>query len=190
MTSTKTCDEIIALLKTELGDIEVTLFPRKAPISVSSFMTHVDGGHFDGASFYRTSRPDNEFLPDSPANLIQGGMGFHGDQSPLPPIAHESDEDTGLKPLKGTIAFARDEPGTACSEFIFNMTDNLNLCVGGARASDGKGIAVFGRISKGMETAIAIQNADTGTNDEQYPDFVRPQIISKPVKILKVIRVK
>jgi peptidyl-prolyl cis-trans isomerase A (cyclophilin A) len=172
---------IRAEILTPSGCITLVLFPDRAPMSVASFLAHIDGGHFDTASFYRACRPDTELDPANPASLLQGGMGF-SDPSPLPRIPHESPADTGLMPDRGTIAFARHGPGTACSEFFLNLADNLALRPGGGRG-DNLGVAVFGRIESGLEIADSLLARPTGTADTAYPQVARGQILNPPIPI-------
>lgn len=163
------------------GCIGLVLFPDRAPLSVASFLAHIDGGHFEAASFYRACRPDTELDPAHLAILLQGGMGF-ADPSPLLRIPHESPADTGLMPDRGTIALARHGPGTACSEFFLNLADNLSLRPGGGRG-DNLGVAVFGLVERGLDIAERLLASPTGSSDGAYPAAVRPQILNPPIPI-------
>jgi peptidyl-prolyl cis-trans isomerase A (cyclophilin A) len=42
----KTC-----IITTELGDITVDLYPKKAPVTVANFLKYVDAHLYDGSSF-------------------------------------------------------------------------------------------------------------------------------------------
>lgn len=173
--------KIRASILTPRGTIGLLLFPDLAPLSVASFLAHIDAGHYDTASFYRACRPDTEIDPANPACLLQGGMGFH-DPSPLGRVAHESPAETGLMPDRGTIAFARHGPGTACSEFFLNLADNHSLRPGGGRG-DNLGVAVFGCVDHGIAIADSLLAAPTGTADGSYPQAVRGQILNPPIPI-------
>ncbi|MFP3943035.1 MAG: amidohydrolase family protein, partial [Alphaproteobacteria bacterium] len=61
------------ILETEEGEIELRLYPQKTPVAVSNFLKYVDGGHFDGASFYRVAREDNQTRPGK-IEVVQGGL--------------------------------------------------------------------------------------------------------------------
>ena len=50
-------------IKTSLGDIEITLFEDKAPITVANFLSYVNEGFFNETIFHRV-------IPDF---VIQGG---------------------------------------------------------------------------------------------------------------------
>jgi len=130
------------VFETELGAIEIEVYPDRAPISAGDFLYYVDQGLYDGEGFYRTVRADND-PRDMGMSLIQGGR---LDLQPVTPgIEHERTSDTGLSNVAGSVSIARDAPGTGSAAFIFiNIGDNLFLDYGGARNADGEGYAVFG----------------------------------------------
>ena len=41
------------MLETEKGDIVIELYPAKAPVTVDSFIKHVNNYHYDGLIFHR-----------------------------------------------------------------------------------------------------------------------------------------
>ena len=166
------------ILTTPLGEIEIELYAEQAPISVANFLQYVDGGHLDGATFYRVVSPDND--NGSPViSVIQGGIG--NAPSPFAPIAHETTEQTGLRHVDGTISMARGAVGTAASEFFICIDDQPALDFGALRNPDGQGFAAFGRVIAGMHVVRAIHNepADAPTSDE----YVSGQIIEEPIMI-------
>lgn len=178
------------VMETNLGDIEIALYPDRAPISAANFLAYVEGGHYDGASFYRVVHKQVD--KQESIGVVQGGLlaeAMAGDGSdyaapnrPLDPIAHETTDTTGILNERGTIAYARLDPGTAGSEFFFNVSDNEILDTGkGGRNRDGHGYATFGRVLGGMRVLERIQNlpadADTGI------ELVRGQILGQPITI-------
>jgi len=46
------------LIKTSLGDIEIEVYPDKAPKTVAAFLSYVDSGYYNNASFYRVLKTD------------------------------------------------------------------------------------------------------------------------------------
>jgi peptidyl-prolyl cis-trans isomerase A (cyclophilin A) len=170
-------------MQTALGEIELELYPDKAPATVANFLDLVDGQHLDGGSFYRTVSPEND--NGSPLiAVIQGGLGDA--EGPFPAIAHESTAATGLPHLDGSISMARAEVGTATTEFFICVGEQPALDFGATRNPDGQGFAVFGRVVSGMDVvrAIHIAPADAPTDD----DYVRNQIINEPVAIISLRR--
>ncbi len=181
----KTSD-VQVILETSKGDIVVALYPDKAPITVANFLRYVDEGQYQGAYFYRTTRPDN----DPMIEVIQGGLwapwkedGDGNFEAPLPSIAHETTAVTGLSHSDGAISMARVEPGTASSEFFISVGDNLELDYEGLRNPDGQGFAVFGAVIKGMDLVREINAAST-----QEGEGFAGQLLAEPVEILSVKR--
>ncbi len=186
------------VLETSLGDIEVALYPERAPLSAGQFLAHVDGGHYDGASFYRVTRGSG----DSSIGVVQGGLlgeamnaegeameAFSEAEAPLPPVAHETTDRTGIPNERGSIAFARLEPGTANSEFFFNIQDNPVLDTGyEAERLDGEGYATFGRVLRGLRVLERMQRlpSDAPTAIE----ILQGQILEEPVAIRRAYRVE
>ncbi|MDE2691636.1 MAG: peptidylprolyl isomerase [Acidobacteriota bacterium] len=178
------------VLETALGEIEVLVYPDRAPISANNFLAWVAGGHYEGATFYRVTRPDNTTGPN-PIQVVQGGLLGEvlrrGESSPpgggpIPPIAHETTDTTGIPNERGTIAYARLEPGTADSEFFFNVADNPALDTGNTtRQPDGQGYATFGHVVRGMEVLEEIQGLPTLT--EAGSEVTRGQMLEQPVVI-------
>lgn len=165
---------------TELGDVVVELYPDKAPETVANFLTYVDQDRFEGATFYRTVTPGNQPGNEVKIEVVQGGLSMEGDHpARLPPIGHETTEETGLRHEDGVISMARNEPGTASSEFFIAVGPQPELDFGGRRNPDGQGFAAFGRVVEGMDVVREIhQRPESG------------QMLDQPVAITAVERVR
>lgn len=177
-------------MTTDQGDIVVEVYPAAAPLTATNFLAYVDGGLYDGARFYRVTRPDN----DPMIEVIQGGLWAperEGDAGydfvpPLPEIAHETTETSGLSHQDGAISMARDQPGTAASEFFIAIGDNAELDYGGVRNPDGQGFAAFGRVVEGMDVVRAIQAGATGASEGSA--VMAGQRLDQPVVIVRMER--
>ncbi|HEU4743044.1 MAG TPA: peptidylprolyl isomerase [Meiothermus sp.] len=171
-------------LETELGEIVLELYPQQAPLTVANFLRYVDENRYEGATFYRAVRPDNQ--PQSPVKIevVQGGLGMDEHPAKLPPIPHETTPQTGIRHLDGTVSMARLQPGSAHSEFFICLGDQPELDFGGRRNPDGQGFAAFGRVTRGMEVVRAIQGRPAG--GDRPP--VQGQWLLEPVRILRVER--
>ncbi|MDP6973479.1 MAG: peptidylprolyl isomerase, partial [Pseudomonadales bacterium] len=180
------------VMETPIGEIEIALYPERAPISANNFLEYVRGEHYDGASFYRVVHQQAD---GTSIGVVQGGLlgaAMAGDGSEyaepdraIPPIAHETTDTTGIPNERGTIAYARLDPGTAGSEFFFNMSDNVVLNTGeGGANRDGHGYATFGRVVRGMRVLDAIQRqpADGATEIE----MLKGQVLATPVAITRM----
>lgn len=166
------------LLETEYGSVVIALYPDRAPVSTANFLRYVDERRFDGASFYRVVTPQNQ--PDNPVQIevVQGGLGFDDDHPKrLPPIPHETTEQTGLRHLDGTVSMARLGPGTASSEIFICVGDQPELDFGGRRNPDGQGFAAFGQVVEGMDVVRRIQ---------RLPE--EGQMLLEPVTITRAVR--
>jgi len=146
------------LIKTELGDIKVDIYLDKAPITASNFLEYIDNRLFDGAAFYRVVAMDNQPDNDVKIEVIQGGLGFGESEKRFPPIEHETTVKTGIAHTDGLISMARNEPGSASSEFFICINDQPDLDFGGKRNPDGQGFAAFGKVIEGMDVVRKIQN--------------------------------
>ena len=99
-----------AVIKTNLGDMKVLLFPQAAPKAVENFTTHAKNGYYDGLIFHRVIK---DFM-------IQGGdpmgMGYGGESIWGEPFADEF----SLEALnfKGALSMANSGPNTNGSQFF------------------------------------------------------------------------
>jgi len=163
-------------IKTTLGNIEVELYPAKAPKTVENFLKYISKGLYDNTSFFRVCTAENEVNRKVKIEVIQGGN--VADDLLFPPIELETTKQTGLKHLNGTFSMARGEPNTAQSSFFICINKQPSLDFNGKINTDGQGFAAFGRVLKGMEVVLKIQASD---NDVQY--IIAP-IIIKTIEII------
>lgn len=177
-----------AVIVTELGDIVVHLEAEAAPVSVENFLAHARAGHYDGGSFYRAVRPDNDRPEVAPMSLIQGGHSYDGLEG-AEPIAHEPTSETGLTHTRGAVSMGRFEPGTATTEFFIMAEDYPGLDAGpDTRNPDMLGYAVFGEVVEGMDVVDAILARETSLDDAPE-DLPYPQFLVEPVRI-ETVRVE
>jgi peptidyl-prolyl cis-trans isomerase B (cyclophilin B) len=142
------------LLKTNKGDITLTLDAAKAPKTVANFLAYVKSGHYDGTIFHRVI--DNF--------MIQGGGMAPGMKQKPTQGEIENEANNGLKNVNGSVAMARtSEPHSASSQFFINVNDNdfLNHT---APTPQGWGYAVFGAVTDGMDVVNAIRKVKTGSS--------------------------
>jgi len=168
-------DNPVVLLVTELGNIEIEVYLNKAPVTAGNFIEYVKQNLFRHACFYRVVTLDNQPEKNIKIEIIQGGLGFDDSLPRLGLIEHETTAQTGIKHLNGTISMARDQPGSASSEFFICINDQPELDFGGKRNPDGQGFAAFGKVIRGLDVVRKIQMLpSTG------------QMLDKVVKILDV----
>lgn len=158
------------VMKTNLGNITLELFPEQAPETVKNFLNYVDGGFYEGTIFHRTIA----------GFMIQGG-GFTVDMTRKDTQdAIKNESNNGLSNTQGTISMARtNHPHSATSQFFINTVNNRNLDARGNRF----GYAVFGRVTEGMDLAIRISRSATEPK-AGHRDVPRQPIIIEKVERL------
>ena len=145
------------VIETELGVIKIEIYQEEAPVTAANFLKYVDEERFEGSSFYRVVRMGNQPDSDIKIEVIQGGLGRREQEDRLPPIEHETTDQTGVLHKDGVISMARLDPGTASSEFFICVGDQPELDFGGGRNPDGQGFAAFGQVIAGMDVVRKIQ---------------------------------
>ncbi len=153
---------MIAILKTNQGDIEIEFFTEDAPKTVANFVKLAQEGFYDETKFHRVIK---DFMiqggdPNSKDDSKQSSWGTGG-----PGYQFEDEIHANNHNIVGTIAMANSGPNTNGSQFFINTADNDFL--------DTKH-TVFGRVSSGMEVVTAIENTKTGESDRP----VSPMIIN------------
>jgi peptidyl-prolyl cis-trans isomerase A (cyclophilin A) len=175
---------VAVTIRTAMGDIDLELYPDRAPITVANFLAYLDAGHYNGGSFYRVVRYDND-NGNPKIEVIQGGANEEG-QGAFPAIAHESTEDTGLLHVDGAISMGRGGVGTATSEFFICIGDQPGLDHGQSRNADMQGFSAFGQVVAGMDVVRTIDNIrNTAATEDEY---TQGQILEEPVQIVEAVR--
>lgn len=159
----------VVKLQTSMGDIEIELYPDKAPQTVENFLNYVNKGFYNGTVFHRVI---NGFM-------IQGGglndkMQLKATDKPI-----QNEADNGLKNDEYTVAMARTmDPNSATAQFFINVTDNdfLNFK---SKDAQGWGYAVFGKVIKGMDVVDKIKTVETTTKGMHQDVPVSPVVINK-----------
>lgn len=169
------------IIETNFGNIEVELYPEKAPKSVHAFLSYVDSGLYKNCSFYRVLKEENQPSAAFKTELVQGGIWQTNYKKgiALPHIPHEPTNVTGLLHTNGTISLARTAPGTASSEFFICVGDQHAYDYGGRANPDGQGYAAFGKVFKGMDVVKEIHHQPED-GESFYP----------PIEINNIVRVK
>ncbi len=147
------------LIVTNLGDIEVELYPDKAPKTVAAFLLNIKEGIYTGSSFYRVLKAED--LPtDFNTGIIQGGIWKKNNMghSALNSIIHESTKQSGLSHTDAAISMARKDTSSASTEFFICIGDQTFFDHGKGSGADGQGFAVFGKVIKGMKIVKKIHS--------------------------------
>ena len=166
------------VVKTELGDIEIDVDTARAPVTAANFLKYIDGRHFDGGTFHRTVKMNNQ--PDNQIKIevIQAGVNPDRAKEGFAPIPLERTNKTGILHKDGTVSMARGGADTATSGFFICINDQPSLDFGGMRNADGQGFAAFGQVVRGMDVVRRIQQAPN----------TDAQKLTPPVTIIAVTR--
>ena len=172
-----------AVVKTNMGDITIQLFPEEAPKTVENFVGLSKKGYYDGVIFHRVI-PNFMIQGGDPTGSGMGGESFFGGN-------FEDEFSPSLFNLNGALSMANAGPNTNSSQFfIVTMNDipaqmvsqlegagfpeeiiEANKENGGTPWLDQKH-TVFGHVVKGYEVAEAIQNVERNAMDKPNKDII------------------
>ena len=165
------------IIRTAAGEIEVEVDVQHAPVTATNFLRYVEARFYDGGSFSRTVRPDNQKQKKIPIAVIQGDAPEAKHKQVFAPVPLERTNKTGLKHVDGEISMARDGPDTATSSFFVCIGDQPQLDFGGLRNPDKQGFAAFGRVVRGMEVVRRIQMSPA--NGEELTPAIKIETVRR-----------
>jgi cyclophilin family peptidyl-prolyl cis-trans isomerase len=148
-----------AILKTEKGDITVTLFADKAPKTVNNFVFLARDGYYDNTTFHRVIEGFMAQAGD-PTAKGTGGPGYRFEDEFHPDLKHDS---------AGILSMANAGPGTNGSQFF--------ITYGPTEWLDGKH-SVFGKVVEGMDVLKSIRERDPQT-DPNPGDLIETIVIEE-----------
>tara|TARA_B100001121_G_C18664923_1_gene610815 strand:- start:1206 stop:1760 length:555 start_codon:yes stop_codon:yes gene_type:complete len=155
----------IMILKLKYGNVEIELYPDKAPNHVKRFKELADGGKYDGVVFHRVidgfmaQTGDVKFGNSNSADFNLSLAGTGG--SDLPNLKAEF---TDVAHTRGTLSAARSaDPNSANSQFF--------ICFDSAPHLD-RQYSAFGKVIKGMEFVDKIKRGDPNSGAVDNPDKI------------------
>ncbi len=133
-----------ATIKTNKGDIHLTLFPDETPVTVANFANLAQRGYYDGISFHRVI-PDFMIQGGCPLGTGTGGPGYNFQDEFHPDLTHST---------PGILSMANAGPGTNGSQFFITHVPTAWL--------DGKH-SVFGKVDSDADQEVvnSIEGGDT-----------------------------
>ena len=155
----------IMILKLAYGDVEIELYPDKAPNHVKRFKELANSGKYDGVVFHRViegfmaQTGDVKFgnSNNSEFNLALAGTGG----SSLPNLKAEF---TDIAHTRGILSAARSsDPDSANSQFF--------ICFESAPHLD-RQYSAFGKVIKGMDFVDKIKKGDPNSGAVTDPDKI------------------
>ena len=140
------------ILETTMGKIVIELFEKEMPVTAGNFRKLTEKGFFNGIIFHRVI-PGFMIQGGDPTGTGRGGPGY----------TIKDEFSAKNRNSKGTISMANAGPDTGGSQFFINVADNNFL--------DSKH-PVFGRITEGMDVAVAISGVKRDRNDRPVTNVV------------------
>lgn len=128
-------------IKTNKGDIDVTMFANDTQVTCASFLNLASRGFYDGIKFHRVI-PNFMIQGGDPTGSGMGGPGYKFECECKPWLKHES---------PGILSMANAGPNTNGSQFFITHGPTPHL--------DGKH-TVFGKVSKGQDIVDSIAGGD------------------------------
>lgn len=176
-----------AIIKTNLGTIEVQLFEKLATKTVKNFVELVKKGYYDGVTFHRVI-PDFMIQGGDPTGTGRGGESIYGH-----PFEDEFSEQ--LFNFNGALSMANAGPNTNGSQFFIvsnehvpaNMIDQMKMVGypqevidrykenGGTPWLDHRH-TVFGQVIKRMDVVQAISKVERDQMDKPKDNVVMEKV--------------
>ena len=151
----------VAIIKTNMGTIEIELFADQTPKTVENFVGLAEKGYYEGVIFHRVIK-DFMLQAGDPTGTGRGGASFWGGKF----------EDEFVSDLKhdtpGMLSMANAGPNTNGSQFFITLVPTPWL--------DGKH-TVFGKVINGMDVVYAIGIVKTGAGDKPINTVVMEEVI-------------
>ncbi|MBU0979871.1 MAG: peptidylprolyl isomerase [Nanoarchaeota archaeon] len=146
-----------AIIKTNMGEIEIELFEDKAPITTKNFIDLAESGFYDGIIFHRVI-PDFMLQGGDPTGTGTGGSGKTIPDEFHPELKHDT---------PGILSMANSGPNTGQSQFFITVVPTPWL--------DGKH-SVFGKVVKGQDIVDEISQVERDANDKPLQDVVMESV--------------
>jgi cyclophilin family peptidyl-prolyl cis-trans isomerase len=158
------------------GPIAIELFEDQAPNTVSSFIEHVEAGHYDGTTFHRALRGLG-IQGGDPATATGAAGGKSTGGWTIPDEVERADR---RAPLAGRLVTAKQSPATGAPEQPVPNSAGAQFVVLFAPSEDLDGrYTVFGRVLEGMDTARMLGPSD---------GIVTARVVSKRGHDYKAVR--
>ncbi|MBM4394182.1 MAG: peptidylprolyl isomerase [Deltaproteobacteria bacterium] len=157
----------VAVIETNLGTIEIELWPDKAPKTVENFVTLAKKGFYDGTRFHRLVPgfviQGGDPLSRDPANRSRWGTGGPGYKFADEPVKADYE--------RGCVAMANSGPDTNGSQFF--------ICVRELKGRLPPKYNHFGKVSKGMDVVDRIVALDRDEADRPKTDVIMKKVTVK-----------
>ncbi|MGT2772572.1 Cof-type HAD-IIB family hydrolase [Streptococcus marimammalium] len=113
----KSSEGVVAVIKTNLGDLTLKLFSEQAPKTVANFISLSKDGYYDGVIFHRVIK-DFMIQGGDPTGTGMGGESIYGER-------FEDEFSKELYNLRGALSMANAGPNTNGSQFFIVQNKTL-----------------------------------------------------------------
>lgn len=150
----------VAVIKTNMGTIEIELFDKQTPKTVENFAGLANKKYYDGIIFHRVI--DGFMIQGGdPTGTGRGGESFWGKKF----------NDEVVKELvfdsEGLLAMANAGPNTNGSQFFITLAPTKWL---------NGNHTIFGKVTSGMDVVKAIGKVEKGPQDRPLKDVVMESV--------------
>jgi cyclophilin family peptidyl-prolyl cis-trans isomerase len=153
-----------ALLHTNHGEIEIELFPDKAPLTVRNFIKLAESAFYDGTKFHRVIK---DFMIQAGDPLSkQDDVSVWGTGGPGYTFEDEMNDEAFVR---GALAMANAGPDTNGSQFFIVTAEETPWLLGKH--------TIFGRVIKGMDVAEKISKLPVASKMTNRP--TEPVVLEK-----------
>lgn len=152
---------VVAVIKTNMGTIEIELFEKQTPKTVANFVGLAKKGYYNGVIFHRVI---DKFMIQGgdPTGTGRGGESIYGarfEDEIVPSLKHDG---------PGILSMANAGPNTNGSQFFITLVATPWL--------DGKH-TVFGKVISGMDIVSAIGKVQTSKpGDKPLKDVIMENV--------------
>lgn len=151
---------VVAVMQTNMGNIEIELFEKETPKTVENFTGLAEKGYYDGIIFHRVI--ENFMIQGGdPTGTGMGGESFWGGK-------FNDEFDPNLRhDVPGVLSMANAGPNTNGSQFFITLVPTPWL--------DGKH-SVFGKVINGLDVVMKIGVVETAGADKPVDDVVMEKV--------------
>ena len=151
---------LVAVMKTNMGTVEIELFEKQTPKTVENFSGLAKRGYYNGVIFHRVI-PNFMIQGGDPTGTGRGGESLWGkkfNDEFVPALKHSE---------PGMLSMANAGPNTNGSQFFITVIPTPWL--------DGKH-TIFGKVINGMDVVYAISKVQTGAMDKPVKDVIIEEV--------------
>lgn len=161
--------ETAAIIKTNLGEMYIRLFPEIVGEAAENFIELAKQGKYEGAPFHRVIK---DFMIQGGDFTRKNGTGGHSAKGPGTTIGDKYDP--RLTHIRGAVSWAKTSlPHSIGSQFfIVHPEDGAHFLDHPEGGKEDEGYTVFGQLFAGFDTLDKIAKVKTDGRDRPREDVI------------------